>query len=536
MAPRARVDPRVNTISSAPGAPDPSLPDDLVRDSVHRFRLAAAVWACLWAIGLVMNHLVRPHLDLPANLTLTWPPLADAFAVFFMGAAAVLYAYAPRLRGESLGNVALVSEVVLAFGVGIVNQWNPAVLGGRLSWICVLILIHPLIVPTTPHKTLLASLLAASMDPVGLFAAHLRGVTLPPITLLLWAYTPNYVCAVIAILPASIITRLGRQVSRAREMGSYRLADRIGSGGMGEVWRAHHRLLARPAAIKLIRPGREDGDDGVAGATAIGRFRREAEAAASLRSPHSIQLYDFGVTRDGRFYIVMELLDGMDLETLVRRFGPQPPARVVRLLRQACQSLAEAHASGLVHRDIKPANLHLCRLGLQYDFIKVLDFGLAKRDHRSATAQTMLTAPEATTGTPAYMPPEMASGEPVDGRVDLYSLGCVGYFLLTGRLVFEGENALRMILQHLHAEPVPPSARSGLPIPVALDRLILHCLAKDPAQRPASAEALADALGRIALEDVWTDDDAVAWWERNLAGAAPSPAGAAPTVTLDVAY
>jgi serine/threonine protein kinase len=303
---------------------------------------------------------------------------------------------------------------------------------------------------------------------------------------------------------------------------------------MGEVWRAHHRLLARPAAIKLIRPGRsnEDGD----GATAIARFRREAQAAASLRSPHSIQLYDFGVTRDGRFYLVMELLDGIDLETLVRRFGPQPPSRVVHLLLQACESLAEAHASGLVHRDIKPANLHLCRLGLEYDFVKVLDFGLAKRDPMSSTAQTLLTAPEATTGTPAYMPPELASGEAVDGRGDLYSLGCVGYFLLTGTLVFEGENALRMILQHLQSEPVAPSVRSGLPIPTELDRLILHCLAKDPGRRPASAGDLAAALARIDVRAPWTQDDARVWWERHLKEGVPSPSASEPTITLDVAY
>ena len=186
----------------------------------------------------------------------------------------------------------------------------------------------------------------------------------------------------------------------------------------------------------------------------------------------------------------MELLDGFDLESLVRRFGAQPPARVVHLLRQACHSLAEAHASGLVHRDIKPANLHLCRLGLEYDFLKVLDFGLAKRDQRSATAQTLLTAPEATTGTPPTCRRRWPRAS-VDGRrVDLYSLGCVGYFLLTGKLVFEGDNALRMILQHLQSEPVAPSVRAGLSIPPELDRLILHCLAKDRHAGPSSAADL----------------------------------------------
>lgn len=531
MSARARIDPRLEATSASSAAADPSLPDDLVEDSVRRFRLAAVTWGCLWAIGLVMNHVVRPHLALPSAFVLEWPRLADAFAVFFLIESFALYRIAPALHGAKLVNAALANEIALAFAVGIVNQWNPAVLGGRISWMCVLILIHPLIVPTTPRKTLIASLLAASMDPLGLFVAHQRGLALPGLPLLVWAYLPNYVCAAIAVLPSAIITRLSRQVSHARQMGSYRLADRIGAGGMGEVWRAHHRLLARPAAIKLIRPGR---DDGGSAASAIARFRREAQAAASLRSPHSIQLYDFGVARDGRFYIVMELLDGIDLETLIRRFGPQPPARVVHLLRQACESLAEAHAVGLMHRDIKPANLHLGRLGLEYDFLKVLDFGLAKQAHRESTAQTLLTAPEATTGTPAYLPPELASGEPADGRVDLYSLGCVGYFLLTGRLVFEGQNALQMILKHLQNEPEAPSVRSGLPIPPALDQVILWCLAKDPAARPASARVLADALSRVELNDAWTDDHARAWWDDHLAGGVPSPDSGAPTVTLDV--
>ncbi len=535
MPSRTRIDPRVNTVSSASGATGASLPDELVGDGCRRLRIAAATWIVLWSIGLVMNHLVRPLLNLPAGAVLQWPPLADVFAVLFIIVSIALYRWAPTLqsRGKELVNVGLAYEVALAFAVGVVNQWDPSVLGGRLSWICVLILIHPMIVPTSPRKTLIASLLAASMDPVGLFVAHLRGIELPGLTILIWAYLPNYVCAMLAMLPSHIILRLGRQVSRAREMGSYRLADRIGAGGMGEVWRAHHRLLARPAAIKLIRPGRDDTE---ADGNAIARFRREAQAAASLRSPHTIQLYDFGVTRDGRFYLVMELLDGIDFETLVRRFGPQSPSRVVHLLSQACASLAEAHASGLIHRDIKPANLHLCRLGLEYDFVKVLDFGLAKRDHHGTAAQTLLTAPEATTGTPAYMPPEMASGDPLDGRVDLYSLGCVGYFLLTGKLVFEGDNALRMILQHLQSEPIPPSVRSGLPIPFGLEDAILRCLAKNPAHRPAGAGELAAALALIDVGEPWTADDAREWWERHLVQGAPAPSAGQGTITLDVAY
>ena len=246
MPERARIHPRVNTIASGPSGAHASLPDDLMEAGGHRLQIAAAVWVGLWVIGLAMNHLVRPLLNLPPSMVLAWPPVADAFAIALILVSLVLFRSAPALHGEKLVNVGLAYEVVLALGVGIVNQWNPAVLGGRLSWLCVLILIHPMIVPGTPRKTLIASLLAASMDPVGLVVAHLRGLDLPTFAVLLWAYLPNYVCAVLAVVPSQIITRLGRQVSRARELGSYRLADRIGGGGMGEVWRADHRLSPAP--------------------------------------------------------------------------------------------------------------------------------------------------------------------------------------------------------------------------------------------------------------------------------------------------
>ena len=318
-------------------------------------------------------------------------------------------------------------------------------------------------------------------------------------------------------------------MSRARQLGSYRLIERIGSGGMGEVWKAEHQLLARPAAIKLIA-GHALMD--TSGRIAEQRFRREAEAAASLRSPHTIQLYDFGVTRDRRLYYVMELLEGTDLESLVARFGRQPAARVAYILRQACRSLAEAHANGLVHRDIKPANLHVSRIGLEYDFVKVLDFGLVKKDGTRVNQDVRLTAPESLSGTPAYMAPEMASGEVVDGRADIYALGCVGYHLLTGRMVFEGDNALQLILKHLQTPPVAPSVRLGAPVPEALEKLILSCLAKSPADRPADAAVLAAAL-TSAGADEWAQADARQWWETSFTPKPPE-SDAPPTEFVEV--
>ena len=231
---------------------------------------------------------------------------------------------------------------------------------------------------------------------------------------------------------------------------------------------------------------------------------------------------------DHRFYLVMEMLDGIDLESLVHRFGPQPPGRVIYILRQACQSLAEAHAAGLVHRDIKPSNLYLSHLGLEYDFVKVLDFGLVKHDAASASAQTLVTGPDMAAGTPAYMPPEVVTGEPIDGRLDLYSLGCVGYFLLTGQLVFEAESPIRMIGEHLRADPVLPSVRIGRPIPKELDRLILACLAKRPADRPANAEVLERRLAAIESEP-WSQEDARAWWSSNLGSSLRSSSVVFPT-------
>jgi serine/threonine-protein kinase len=280
---------------------------------------------------------------------------------------------------------------------------------------------------------------------------------------------------------------------------------------MGEVYKATHRMLARPAAIKLIRPETIGAGDRDTAELAIARFRREAEAAANLRSPHTVELYDFGVTEDRTLYFVMELLEGMDLETLVRRHGPVPPARLIHILRQVCESLEEAHVRGLVHRDIKPANLHIGRLGLHDDFVKVLDFGLVKSLASTSDEQTLATARGLVLGTPAYMAPEMVRGEAIDGRADLYALGCVAYYLLTGHQVFDGENAMQLIARHLQATPVPPSKRAAIDVPPALERIVLACLAKEPEGRPRSAAELARALAAIDVPP-WSEVQAAEWW------------------------
>jgi serine/threonine-protein kinase len=276
---------------------------------------------------------------------------------------------------------------------------------------------------------------------------------------------------------------------------------------MGQVFRAHHALLRRPAAIKLIH------DDEVSEAT-LRRFGQEAEATASLRSQHTVDIYDFGRRDDGSFYYVMELLDGIDLEQLVDRFGPLPANRVIHLLLQICHSLHEAHLKGLVHRDIKPANLFVCRYGAEIDFIKVLDFGLVKDlEGMKNGADANLTIGGTVLGTPASIPPEMAVGKKqIDGRADLYSLGCVAYWLLTGAMPFLADSPMEMIIKHVNEIPKPPSVSSELPIPAELNKLILSCLEKDPQARPATAADLKARLNALAVEP-WTEQDARKWWD-----------------------
>ena len=290
--------------------------------------------------------------------------------------------------------------------------------------------------------------------------------------------------------------------------GSYRLVSPLGAGGMGEVWLAKHRLLARPAAVKLIR---HDVQVGPPHERLVRRFQREAQVTAGLRSPHTVQLYDFGVNDTGSFFYVMELLNGLDLHHMVTRFGPQPPARVIALIRQACLSLAEAHDHGLVHRDIKPANLFVTRLGPEYDYVKIVDFGIVK--DQPGPQATQLSGQTLVQGTPAFMAPEIVLGdEGVDGRADLYSLACTAYFALTGELLFQASTPAQMLLHHAQTPPTPPSQVTELPVPRELETTLMKCLEKDPSKRPASALALAADLARVRLEAPWTQTDARDWW------------------------
>jgi len=293
------------------------------------------------------------------------------------------------------------------------------------------------------------------------------------------------------------------------QLGNYQLLERLAHGGMGEVWRVRHRMLKREAAIKVIR-SEALARGGDAGEALLRRFEREARATSALKSPHTVEIHDFGITEDGTFYYVMELLDGLSLEELVKRYGPQSSARVAYIMSQVCESLAEAHRSQLTHRDIKPGNILLCRYGLERDFVKVLDFGLVRSSSRPEEDAADLTG-ATVVGTPAYMPPEVAHVA-LDARSDIYALGCVGYWLLTGKLVFEAHTPLQMVLAHVQTPPEAPSARTDRPIAAGLEAAIMMCLSKNPDERPQSAEALSRLLADCTPGETWTDTEAAEWW------------------------
>jgi PAS domain S-box-containing protein len=316
------------------------------------------------------------------------------------------------------------------------------------------------------------------------------------------------------VIERAVLVSIGSEIdieddlrSQTRSVGGYRLVRQLGRGGMGEVWLAEHALLKRPAAVKLTQLRSDSSAE--ERASVERRFRREAEVTSRLRSPHTVELYDFGVTEEGLFYYVMEFMEGFDFHAIVNKHGIMAPERAAYLVRQACLSLGEAHDAGLIHRDIKPENMFVCRMGHDLDFVKVLDFGIVKQ---TASQGTSNTETGMVIGTPAYMAPEVGSGGPPTPQSDLYALGCVLYSLVTGRMVFDVDTPMGIIIAHVEQQPVPPSQVAGQPIPDALERLILQCLEKDPKLRPQSAEALRTALGEIDFEDPWTETRASSWW------------------------
>jgi eukaryotic-like serine/threonine-protein kinase len=380
----------------------------------------------------------------------------------------------------------------------------------QLLALTLLLLSRSVMVPSSGRRTLFIAL--AATVPATVVGAYLRtrdatlGGESLGVGLTLIGRTAA-ITTVVAYLGSKVIYGLRAQLREAARVGQYLLHEKIGEGGMGVVYRATHAMLRRDTAIKLILPSK-------VGSTYIARFEREVMVTARLTHANTIAIFDYGRTPEGVFYYAMEYLDGFSLDDLVQHDGPQPAGRVVHLLQQVCGALSEAHSVGLIHRDIKPANLHLNRRGGVPDIVKVLDFGLVKEVAADTDVNVSGTT-EALVGTPLYIAPEaIAVPRNVDGRADLYALGAVAYFLLTGSPPFQGATVLEVCGQHLHARPAPPSSRTNRPVPPALEAIVLRCLEKQPAQRPADAAELIRALTACNVPP-WTEDDASRWWQQS---------------------
>jgi serine/threonine protein kinase len=344
------------------------------------------------------------------------------------------------------------------------------------------------------------------------------------ITMMGFSINWSVIALIFSGVASATLYGLRREVRDARKLGQYTLGEKLGEGGMGVVYRASHAMLRRPTAIKLLSHG---------GDASLARFEQEVHLLAGLNHPNIVTVHDYGRTAGGSFYYAMELLDGMDLEKLVTADGPQPPERVIHIVRQVARGLHEAHDVGLVHRDIKPANVFMCRRWGEPDAVKVLDFGLAKNNADPATS---VTGHDVVLGTPLYISPEaLKSSDLVDVRSDIYSLGAVAYYLLTAQPVFTGNTAVEVFVHHLHSAPVAPSERLGRAVPADLEAIVLRCLAKSSGDRYPSAAELERVLATCTAANEWSAERARAWWE--LRGGALTPAredgGRVRTVEID---
>ena len=493
------------------------LSTEIIGQSARRLRILALVYAFVFFMSAFMGNLffAEARAEMLANPGY-WLPDLLSIAMALLVAALTLTKKVPLALVMNFGLVFLVTS---NYGIAISEYINPERLDRfgwvGLSWVAVWTPLYSVAVPTPPRKALAAMLAAVSAVPVMvgyMILTERTVIRLGPLEFFFAFVFPYLLVVVLGYVGAHVVYDLGKEVTRAQDLGSYHLVERLGQGGMGEVWRAQHRLLARPAAIKLIRPALIESSGDAGGV--LRRFEREAQVTAQLRSPHTVELFDFGVAADGAFYYVMELLDGMDLEALVNRHGPVPAERAIHLLRQVCHSLAEAESKGLVHRDIKPSNIFACVYGGDHDFVKVLDFGIVKATDTSNTETGVrATSTMLLQGTPAFIAPEQAMGSgAIDGRADIYATGCVAYWLLTGQLVFSADTAMGTIMHHARTAPTAPSQRSEMAIPPDFDALVLACLAKDPAERPQSAGELSRRLASVACSSDWSDERAREWW------------------------
>jgi serine/threonine-protein kinase len=392
----------------------------------------------------------------------------------------------------------------------------------NLIWAILVTFLRTIVVPSTGQRTAIAGTLM--FLPLMLAAIGLALTTkqeLPPDAYIASGLMVGVTVVLLATIGSRVLYGLRRQASAATRLGQYTLDSKIGEGGNGSVHRAHHALLRRPTAIKVMLPDR-------IGADTLDRFEREVQHMSHLTHWNTVAVYDYGRSPDGLFYYAMEYLDGINLENLVIDFGRQPADRVIAIMRQVCAALNEAHRRGLIHRDIKPANIILCERGDVPDVAKVVDFGLVK-EITAEKGESMIL------GTPAYVAPEAVTDPATIGpSVDIYALGLVGYFLLTGRRVFEGNTAVDVCVKHVTEQPKPPTSH-GAKMPAELERIILQCLAKKPTDRPASAAALAKLLAEVPSSGDWSEDEAARWWRDFHNSDRKTPATAdTQTITVDL--
>jgi serine/threonine-protein kinase len=495
--------------------PHAELPADVSRGSRRRVRAAALIGVLAYAVYLAFAP-VRLGGAVPLERSLA---LVNELVGLGLCSALLLVASWRAIPDRAVFEIALVVEVIVCAVVSVAGPWASFVRTGHvfsLSWVVPVIILFPLVVPTPPGRALFVSIVCALTMPAGVLGLAARGLIAVGARDVVAAGVSGAVAVVIAMIAARTVYGAARARAAAESVGSYELLERLGQGGMGEVWRARHAFLARDAAVKLILPqqlqGRMEAREEV-----VKRFTQEAQLTAGLRSPHTIELFDFGVAADGRLFYAMELLDGLNAEHFVYRFGAVEPRRVVHWLTQACHSLGEAHARGVVHRDLKPANLFLCRFGRDADFVKVLDFGLARPV--TETPEQRLTSSGVRLGSPGWMAPEQVFGLPTDARTDVYAMGCVAWWLLAGRKPFEADTAGELMRLHANA-PLPLLAEQcAQPVPARLAALVRSCLAKDPGERPADADRLCEALDASVDGARWTVGDAQDWWREHLPGA-----------------
>ncbi len=491
-------------------------PSELTVAASNRAQAAQEQRAALQRVALVGCFVWPPWVAIDVVGAITWhntqwiPGIVTLRAV---GTLALLVSYS-ALRWGNMAPAAvtaldgIVCTLLCAF-TAMMGVEHGGFASSDFAGVMLVVMVRALLVPSRWSRTLLTVVPAALAWPAVLLSESVWRADVRAT----WAAhgSGDFVYGLAFIAGALVLCTMGshvtwrerRQMTHAQRLGDYRLKMRIGSGGNGDVWVARQEALKRDVALKVLK------DTGSLGDEKIRRFEREARAAASLTHPNTIRIFEFGASDDGVLFIAMELLEGLDVEALVEVAGPLPPARAVKLVRQACASLAEAHVAGIVHRDIKPGNLFVTHAGDEYDFVKLLDFGVARI---SEGDQPSLTETGILFGTPAYMPPEVCSGERASTRSDIYSLGAVLYFMLTGTPLFPDRTFAETVMSHISKTPDTPSFRLGKQLPEGLDVVVMKCLEKKREARFRSVREFDEALAAIPDLGEWTRDDARLWW------------------------